>query len=74
MLITVLCAQHTASDTAPPCLCLYQMTGRLIPRLNTFAIGPYCNHYFLKQLATYGRGAFDVAFRPHAIQVTGSAV
>ncbi len=41
----------------------------LIPRLSTFAIGPYANHYFLKQLATYGRGAFDVAFRPHAIQV-----
>lgn len=40
-----------------------------IPRICTFGIGPYCNHYFLKQLATYGRGAFDVAFRPHAIQV-----
>lgn len=38
------------------------------PRLSTFAIGPYANHFFLKQLATYGRGAFDVAFRPHAIQ------
>ncbi|KAG2498214.1 hypothetical protein HYH03_003965 [Edaphochlamys debaryana] len=39
-----------------------------IPRICTFGIGPYCNHYFLKQLASYGRGAFDVAFRPHAIQ------
>lgn len=38
-------------------------------RINTFAIGPYCNHYFLKQLSTYGRGMFDVAFRAHSIQV-----
>ncbi|PNH02127.1 Inter-alpha-trypsin inhibitor heavy chain H4 [Tetrabaena socialis] len=39
-----------------------------IPRICTFGIGAYCNHYFLKQLATYGRGACDAAFRPHAIQ------
>ncbi|GMH45075.1 hypothetical protein BSKO_13032 [Bryopsis sp. KO-2023] len=38
------------------------------PRVSTFAIGPYCNHYFLKQLAVIGRGQFDVAFRPHSIQ------
>eukprot|EP00210_Caulerpa_lentillifera_P006474 g6186.t1 len=40
----------------------------LTPRVSTFAIGPYCNHYFLKQLSTIGRGQFDVAFRPFAIQ------
>ena len=40
------------------------------PRISTFAIGPYCNHFFLRQLAVAGRGAFDVAFRPHAIQVS----
>lgn len=40
----------------------------LTPRVSTFAIGPYCNHYFLKQLAVIGRGQFDVAFRPYAIQ------
>ena len=40
----------------------------MTPRVSTFAIGPYCNHYFLKQLAIIGRGQFDVAFRPHAIQ------
>jgi len=39
----------------------------MTPRVSTFAIGPYCNHYFLKQLAVIGRGQFDVAFRPHTI-------
>jgi hypothetical protein len=43
--------------------------GRLLaPRIYTFAIGPYCNHYFLKLLAALGRGLSDVAFRPHAIR------
>ncbi|WIA34758.1 hypothetical protein OEZ86_013065 [Tetradesmus obliquus] len=40
----------------------------LAPRVYTFGIGPYCNHYFLKRLAAIGRGMNDVAFRPHAIQ------
>eukprot|EP00879_Flechtneria_rotunda_P001855 GHRR01002023.1.p1 GENE.GHRR01002023.1~~GHRR01002023.1.p1 ORF type:complete len:570 (+),score=126.11 GHRR01002023.1:3309-5018(+) len=40
----------------------------LSPRVYTFGIGPYCNHYFLKRLAAIGRGMNDVAFRPHAIQ------
>jgi len=40
----------------------------MTPRVSTFAIGPYCNHYFLKQLSVIGRGQFDVAFRPHSIQ------
>lgn len=44
-------------------------TGKLLPRVSTFAIGPYCNHFFLKQLALIGRGQFDVAFRPQGIQV-----
>ncbi|KAK9807041.1 hypothetical protein WJX72_011563 [[Myrmecia] bisecta] len=43
-------------------------SGVLLPRINTFAIGPYCNHFFLKQLAILGRGAFDVAFRPTNIR------
>lgn len=42
---------------------------RGLPRVCTFGIGTYCNHFFLRQLATSGRGAFDVAFRAHAIQV-----
>lgn len=47
-----------------------------LPRISTFGIGQYCNHYFLKQLATLGRGFFDVAFRPHHIfqQVTGMMI
>lgn len=40
-----------------------------VPRIFTFGIGPWCNHYFLKQLALQGRGMSDVAFRPHGIQV-----
>eukprot|EP00878_Enallax_costatus_P029611 GHUV01032139.1.p1 GENE.GHUV01032139.1~~GHUV01032139.1.p1 ORF type:complete len:205 (-),score=25.47 GHUV01032139.1:411-1025(-) len=40
----------------------------LAPRIYTFGIGPFCNHYFLKRLAAIGRGMNDVAFRPHAIQ------
>ncbi|CAD7696108.1 unnamed protein product [Ostreobium quekettii] len=39
-----------------------------VPRVSTFAIGPYCNHFFLKQLAVIGRGMFDVAFTPFSIQ------
>ncbi|KAI4329070.1 hypothetical protein L6164_021372 [Bauhinia variegata] len=31
------------------------------PRLSTFGIGLYCNHYFLQMLAQIGRGHFDVA-------------
>ncbi|KAF6256141.1 hypothetical protein COO60DRAFT_1531108, partial [Scenedesmus sp. NREL 46B-D3] len=33
----------------------------LAPRVYTFGIGPYCNHYFLKRLAAIGRGMNDVA-------------
>ncbi|KAF8061371.1 ITIH5 [Scenedesmus sp. PABB004] len=40
----------------------------LAPRVFTFGIGPYCNHYFLKRLAALGRGMAGLAFRPHAIQ------
>lgn len=39
-----------------------------LPRLSTFAIGPYANHYFLKLLAATGRGSFDVSFRAHSIE------
>ena len=33
-------------------------------RCFTFGIGPYCNRSFLHELATSGRGAFDVALDP----------
>ncbi|KAK1416926.1 hypothetical protein QVD17_26045 [Tagetes erecta] len=31
------------------------------PRICTFGIGPYCNHYFLQMLAYIGRGYYDAA-------------
>ncbi|XP_049393031.1 uncharacterized protein LOC125857473 isoform X1 [Solanum stenotomum] len=32
------------------------------PRISTFGIGLYCNHYFLQMLAQIGRGYYDVAY------------
>uniref|UniRef100_A0A2P2KSB9 Inter-alpha-trypsin inhibitor heavy chain n=4 Tax=Rhizophora mucronata TaxID=61149 RepID=A0A2P2KSB9_RHIMU len=32
------------------------------PRICTFGIGTYCNHYFLQMLAQIGRGHFDSAY------------
>ncbi|XP_027124870.1 uncharacterized protein [Coffea arabica] len=32
------------------------------PRINTLAIGSYCNHYFLQVLAEIGRGYYDAAY------------
>lgn len=32
------------------------------PRICTFGIGSYCNHYFLQMLAHMGRGCYDVAY------------
>ncbi|KAJ9190418.1 hypothetical protein P3X46_001624 [Hevea brasiliensis] len=36
--------------------------GSISPRLCTFGIGLYCNHYFLQMLAQIGRGYFDSAY------------
>ncbi|KAL2243178.1 UNVERIFIED_CONTAM: von Willebrand factor A domain-containing protein 5B1 [Sesamum indicum] len=36
--------------------------GLTSPRICTFGIGSYCNHYFLQMLAQIGRGYFDAAF------------
>ncbi|KAI4344623.1 hypothetical protein L6164_011828 [Bauhinia variegata] len=33
----------------------------ICPRLYTFGIGPYCNHYFLRMLAMISRGQYDAA-------------
>ncbi|KAH6790062.1 inter-alpha-trypsin inhibitor heavy chain-like protein [Perilla frutescens var. frutescens] len=44
------------------------MRGRLAkgglntPRICTFGIGPFCNHYFLQMLAQIGRGYYEAAF------------
>ncbi|XP_074288438.1 uncharacterized protein LOC141613590 isoform X2 [Silene latifolia] len=32
------------------------------PRISTFGIGSYCNHYFLQMLAQLGRGQYDSAY------------
>ncbi|GFP91687.1 von willebrand factor a domain-containing protein ddb_g0292028 [Phtheirospermum japonicum] len=32
------------------------------PRICTFGVGSYCNHYFLQMLAQIGRGYYDTAF------------
>ncbi|KAJ7951491.1 putative Inter-alpha-trypsin inhibitor heavy chain-related [Quillaja saponaria] len=37
------------------------------PRLCTFGIGPYCNHYFLQMLAQIGRGHYDAAYDADSI-------
>uniref|UniRef100_A0A5B6Z9T2 Putative inter-alpha-trypsin inhibitor heavy chain H3 isoform X1 n=1 Tax=Davidia involucrata TaxID=16924 RepID=A0A5B6Z9T2_DAVIN len=36
--------------------------GLISPRINTFGIGSYCNHYFLQMLAQIGRGYYDAAY------------
>ncbi|KAI9122983.1 hypothetical protein K1719_005872 [Acacia pycnantha] len=33
----------------------------ICPRIYTFGIGSFCNHYFLSMLATIGRGQYDAA-------------
>ncbi|XP_050218883.1 uncharacterized protein LOC126669457 [Mercurialis annua] len=36
--------------------------GPICPRIHTFGIGTYCNHYFLQMLATISRGNYDAAY------------
>ncbi|XP_042473184.1 inter-alpha-trypsin inhibitor heavy chain H4-like [Zingiber officinale] len=42
-------------------------SGSISPRISTFGIGSYCNHYFLKILASIGRGQYDAAYDPDSI-------
>ncbi|XP_071685578.1 uncharacterized protein [Rutidosis leptorrhynchoides] len=39
------------------------------PRIFTFGIGSYCNHYFLQMLANIGRGYYDSAFDVDPISI-----
>ncbi|KAK1413822.1 hypothetical protein QVD17_29558 [Tagetes erecta] len=39
----------------------------LCPRVFTFGIGSFCNHYFLRMLAMIGRGHFEAASDPDSI-------
>ena len=36
--------------------------GSIAPRICTFGIGSFCNHYFLRMLAMIGRGHYDAAY------------
>ncbi|PRQ51598.1 putative von Willebrand factor, type A [Rosa chinensis] len=41
--------------------------GSICPRISTFGIGLYCNHYFLQMLAQIGRGYYDAAYDGESI-------
>lgn len=41
---------------------LVRSTGSISPRICTFGIGLYCNHYFLQMLAEIGRGRYDCSY------------
>lgn len=43
--------------------------GSINPRLYTFGIGSFCNHYFLRMLAIIGRGHYDAAYDADSIEV-----
>ncbi|ONK65383.1 uncharacterized protein A4U43_C07F36540 [Asparagus officinalis] len=36
--------------------------GPMAPRICTFGIGTYCNHYFLQMLSSIGRGQYEAAY------------
>ncbi|KAA8540232.1 hypothetical protein F0562_024205 [Nyssa sinensis] len=43
--------------------------GLICPRICTFGIGSYCNHYFLQMLAQIGRGYYDTAYDIDSIDI-----
>ncbi|CAK9155194.1 unnamed protein product [Ilex paraguariensis] len=43
--------------------------GSICPRIYTFGIGSFCNHYFLRMLAMIGRGHHDAAYDADMIEV-----
>lgn len=48
----------------------YLMQNQMIcPRLYTFGIGLYCNHYFLRMLAAMSRGHYNAAYDVDSIEV-----
>ncbi|KAK1408536.1 hypothetical protein QVD17_40396 [Tagetes erecta] len=38
------------------------------PRIHTFGIGSFCNHYFLRMLATTSKGHYDASYDADAIE------
>lgn len=56
-------------DEREICNMMKDVNGQLnSPRIYTFGIGSYCNHYFLHMLANIGRGYFDSALDVGQIQ------
>ncbi|KAI3773288.1 hypothetical protein L1987_47813 [Smallanthus sonchifolius] len=50
--------------------CHIEVNGQLnSPRIYSFGIGSYCNHYFLQMLANIGRGYFDSALDVDSISI-----
>uniref|UniRef100_A0A5B7AK45 Putative inter alpha-trypsin inhibitor, heavy chain 4 n=1 Tax=Davidia involucrata TaxID=16924 RepID=A0A5B7AK45_DAVIN len=43
--------------------------GSICPRIYTFGIGSFCNHYFLRMLAIIGRGHHDAAYDADSIDI-----
>ncbi|TYJ17920.1 hypothetical protein E1A91_A09G086700v1 [Gossypium mustelinum] len=43
--------------------------GSVSPRIFTFGIGLYCNHYFLQMLAQIGRGHYDCTYNADNIEL-----
>lgn len=42
---------------------------KICPRIYTFGIGLFCNHYFLRMLAMIGHGCYDAAYDADSIEV-----
>ncbi|XAR67208.1 hypothetical protein NMG60_11013685 [Bertholletia excelsa] len=43
--------------------------GPICPRIYTFGIGTFCNHYFLRMLSMIGRGHHDAAYDADSVEV-----
>ncbi|NP_001347211.1 uncharacterized protein LOC100273621 [Zea mays] len=43
-------------------------SGSKSPRISTFGLGSYCNHYFLRMLASIGKGHYAAAFDTGSIE------
>ncbi|XP_062215389.1 uncharacterized protein LOC133915962 [Phragmites australis] len=43
--------------------------GSKSPRISSFGLGSYCNHYFLRMLASIGKGHYDAALDTASIEV-----
>ncbi|GMH23308.1 hypothetical protein Nepgr_025151 [Nepenthes gracilis] len=41
----------------------------ICPRIHTFGIGQFCNHYFLQMLSIIGRGHYDAAHETDSIEL-----